>query len=109
MDAMTYEGFMRGAFGILDNTLIERGGDPARLANADIFNFGSIEEVKTGAAYGIGIYNSHIFNNCLSISDEDQTALRQSLSGVINSSNKDEIIVILKNYRTIKDRLIRGL
>ena len=57
MSAMSYEFFVRKAFGN-----VSRGGDPAGLAEADIYNTSynvtSLNELKIGTGYAIAIYNS---------------------------------------------------
>ncbi len=61
---MTYEGFVRRAFGAGSGTgIIDRWGDPAGLANTDIFNSGRISSVKAAIAYSMEIFNDKIKEN----------------------------------------------
>ena len=66
MTAMKYESFVRGAFSIHLNTLIDRSGDLGGLAEADVFRLAEsgdnhyFNEVKIGTGYAISILNTEI-------------------------------------------------
>ncbi|RII36779.1 hypothetical protein D2A34_05195 [Clostridium chromiireducens] len=109
MSAMNYEGFVRGAFSINSDNMIDRSGDLAGLAEADIFRLaesGDINyftEVKIGTGYAIAIFNNEIFNNC-SVSDNDRTSMSNLLNQVISAISTSDIITIINSYKVFRDR-----
>lgn len=56
MDAMDYELFLRHAFSIERDTLIDAGDDPAGLSTAVYFHDDDIGMVKIGVGYAFSIY-----------------------------------------------------
>ena len=96
---LTYEGFIRGAFSINQNHMIDRWGDPASLADTDKFNFGDIEKVKAGAAYAMEIYRVHIINNCDGISDAESNDMDRIVRDVINAQDKESIYKLIKEFK----------
>lgn len=96
MDAMGYETFIRRAFSLGD-TLIDRSGDPASLANTDIFSERKIDSVKVAIAYSMEIFNSQVENNC-SISDDESDRLEVFIKQIINAASLQDISTILDSY-----------
>lgn len=42
MEAFKYEGFIRGAFSLRSTNMIDRGEDPANLAEADVWSLNDL-------------------------------------------------------------------
>ncbi|MDT8979998.1 hypothetical protein RQP50_27590 [Paenibacillus sp. chi10] len=99
MSALLYENFICSAFSFALNKQVGRGNDPAHLADTDIFNFGSLERVKTGAAYAIGIYNAHI-RNLEEMEDSDYDLMDKFLSDVINANDSEQVAQLIDKYRS---------
>lgn len=62
MDAMNYEMLIREAFALANNCPCERFGDPASLANTDVFDNHTIIIAKSAAVYAVAIFNNEIFS-----------------------------------------------
>jgi hypothetical protein len=99
MHAMLYEHFICSAFSFALNKGVGRGDDPAHLADTDIFNFGSLERVKAGAAYAVGIYNAHI-KNLEEMEESDYDLLDKFLADIINAHNSGQVAQLLDQYRS---------
>lgn len=107
---MTYEGFVRRAFGAGSGTgIIDRWGDPAGLANTDIFNSGRISSVKAAIAYSMEIFNDKIKENKgEEITDEISQEMDEYVERVINAQDKQEIYELIESYvENIEDRYWR--
>ncbi|AQM59981.1 hypothetical protein [Clostridium baratii] len=94
---MCYEGFIRRAFSLNKSTLIERFGDPAELANTDVFDVDCIEKVKAAVAYSMQIFKKNITaNNDLSSADiENMDLITQN---VINAVDKNTIYNLIVDF-----------
>lgn len=109
MNAMKYEGFLRGAFSIHLNNSIDRSGDLGGLAEADIFRAAEsgdlhyLNEAKIGTGYAIAIYNNEIFNNS-PVSDSDHSSMNNLFDQVLSASSTIDIISIIDNYNVYRDR-----
>lgn len=107
---MIYEGFIRRAFGIdLDNGIVDRWGDPAGLANTDVFNSGSISSVKAATSYSMEIFNDRIKENRFEdITDTVSQQMDEYVERVINAQDKQEISDLIESYvENIEDRYWR--
>ena len=106
MRAMTYEGFIRGAFSIKSNELIDRHEDLGGLANADIFNSSyntyDLNKVKAGTAYAISAYNNEIFNSEISVENTDSTRMEELLGEALSATSSTDIIQIIDEYKTYR-------
>lgn len=96
---LTYEGFIRGAFSIDKEHLINRYEDPASLADTDVFNSEDIEVVKASTAYSMSIYKTHIINNCQGVSDDEDNDMCNMIKDVINATDKTIIYNLIKDFR----------
>jgi lactam utilization protein B len=96
MQAYKYETFVRRAFS-LRGTLIDRSGDPASLADTDVFSERKIDSVKAAIVYSMEIFNSEVENKC-SIPDDESDNLENFIKQIINAANLQEISTILDSY-----------
>lgn len=104
MSALLYEHFVRKAFGN-----VERGGDPAGLAEADIFNTSynstSLNELKIGTGYAIAIYNSNYMEVKELRDPEDYERMEKFLGDVLTAKSGNEIAEIIKEYQEFEEEL----
>jgi len=96
---LTYEMFIRSAFSIDKNTMIDRWGDPAGLANTDVFSHGDIEEIKAGVAYSMSIFRKHIANNN-NVTDQESNGMDQTIRDVLNAKDKSVIYNLIERFRS---------
>ncbi|MBU2701150.1 hypothetical protein Ga0466249_002264 [Sporomusaceae bacterium BoRhaA] len=96
----TYELFIRQAFSVGKNEMVGRWGDPAQLANTDVFSDVGIEEVKTAVAYSIAIYRSY----CENANSNDKETMSNCLKNVINAPDKKAIINIINKFEDIRKK-----
>ena len=105
MGALTYEYFVRKAFG--DN--IGRGGDPAGLAEADIYNSSyditEMNKLKIGAGYAIAIYNYNYIENKKLRDPDDYERMDQFINEVLAAQTGEEIVKIIESYADFKNEL----
>lgn len=105
MSALTYEYFVRNAFG----QNIDRGGDPAGLAEADIYNLSNSNEylnkLKIGTGYAISIYN-HKYSNLKELRDpDDYKKMNQFIDEVIAAKTGQEVVEIIRRYKEFQEEL----
>ena len=88
-----YECFLRDAFGFgMKGKMLDRGDDPAGLANTDSFNERSIDAVKAGTGYAMEIMSNAVINyQAIQLSDEEITRLEDFTRKVIRTTNLKEI------------------
>ncbi|HWO75580.1 MAG TPA: hypothetical protein VNM69_06610 [Bacillus sp. (in: firmicutes)] len=100
-DALRYENFIRFAFGIHQGTNdVERGEDPARLAEAGIFNSPSdLTRVKVGVSYAMEVLSSHIKNGDFNLTDDEYNRMSTILDEVLNASNHTEVSQLIEEYK----------
>lgn len=110
---MKYEGFVRGAFSLNNEESINRGEDPAHLAEAGYWNLNNVDKVKTGTAYAMAIYNAHIIE-VLSREELGEEVyakiyyeLEDLLHDVLQATDLLSISTTLDKYQPYKDRYIR--
>lgn len=109
MNAMKYEGFLRGAFSIHLNTMINRSGDLGELAEADIFRMAEsgdnhyFNEVKIGTGYAISIFNTEILNNN-SVTNADNISMTMLFDQVLSATSTNDIISIIDRYIPYRDQ-----
>lgn len=89
-EAMEYETFIRRAFS-LGQQLIGRWGDPAELANTDVFSASQIDRVKVGVTYSMEIFSKYIEKNIDDIPDMEISEMRDFTGKVLRSSDICEI------------------
>lgn len=97
MSALSYEYFVRRAFGD-----VERGGDPAGLAEADIYNLSNDEtylnKLKLGLGYAMTILNNQYGEEKLLRDPEDYEKMDRFVSDVLNAEDATEIDLIIERY-----------
>lgn len=105
-DGLKYETFVRCAFGINSDSPVERGGDLAGLAEADIFSgAGNLPRAKIGAAYAVAIYNRHILNNGdIEIADNDYQRMVDIFDEIVTSTTLSELIQLVDEYTDLRKR-----
>jgi hypothetical protein len=84
---LVYEDYVKGAFSKGLNEKIKRFGDPAKLADGDIFNEGDLNKAKAAIAYSTVI----ILGN-----NEDT---EKELQKIFSAKNVDELASILNRLR----------
>lgn len=104
MSALGYEHFVRKAFGN-----VERGGDPAGLAEADIYNSSyastSMNELKIGTGYAIAIYNSNYTETKELRDPDDYEKMDKFLDDVLKANTGEAIGKIIEEYREFQKEL----
>ncbi len=79
---MRYEKLVGYAFGFAKGgKMLDRGEDPARLADADVFQAHRIAEAKTGAAYSMAILTSALLNHPTKEYSDDERERLSSFTG----------------------------
>lgn len=103
MGALLYENFVKKAFGV-----VNRGDDPAGLAEANIYNSSyatpALNKLKIGTGYAIAIYNSN-YNNTKKLRDCDYEKMDNFIADVIAANQAREIIEIIEKYQKFQNDL----
>ncbi|HKJ34260.1 MAG TPA: hypothetical protein VKA34_20705 [Balneolales bacterium] len=107
---LNYEHFIRMAFSHALNKEVDRYGDPASLANTDLFTQDNICEVKAGLAYAMHIYSNEI-QISKELSEKEYQRIDNFICRIINASSLKEIhdikvefeTTVIDNYYTIND------
>lgn len=105
MGALLYEYFVRNAFGN-----VERGGDPAGLAEADMYNMSFsdgmfLNKLKIGTSYAMAIYNANYMEAKKLQDPEDCEKMENFLKGVLEAESGNEIVEIIKQYQNFETDL----
>lgn len=108
MAALKYEGFIRGAFALKDSNMIERGEDPARLAEAGLWNMNDLNRVKVGVAYALEIYSTKIKEILSDEKSHDAVSrdLERLLDQTIKATNLKEISKIIDDVKEYQNKYI---
>lgn len=109
MDALKYEGFVRGAFSLKSRNMINRGEDPAHLAEAGLWNLNDLKRVKVGTAYALEIYSAEI-REALSGSDLYETVsvdLENLLDQAISAPSLSAISNIIDQVKVYQSQYIK--
>jgi phage shock protein A len=94
MNGLRYENFVRGAFG----NDVERAGDPARLAEAGIFEIESeLPKVKAATAYAMAIYK-------LEFSHEVEEQMDRIITEVIAADNSEQVATLINEFNLLRKR-----
>lgn len=96
MEDLKYEDFVRGAFGN-----VERGEDPAHLANQDYIrnkNDFALNKAKAAVAYSIAIYNNKFFEEQKVCDAYDFVAMNDYLVETFNVKSYSELEAIINVY-----------
>lgn len=104
MSALLYEHFVRKAFGG-----VERGGDPAGLAEADIYNSSndgaSLNQLKIGTGYAIAIHNADYMETKKLRDPDDYEKMDQFIADVLAAKNGNEISEVIEKYQKFQEEL----
>lgn len=104
MEALRYETFIRNAFSYALNKSIDRSGDPAGLAEADIYNDRNLNKVKVGACYAIEIFTDSIMNK-VEIDENEDKRISAYFDKVMKCKNVLEIGKLIEDFRkTVVDK-----
>lgn len=98
MENLKYEYFVRGAFGN-----IERGEDPAHLANQDYMrnkNDFALNKAKAAVAYSIAIYNNKFYEEQKVCDAEEFVVMNDYLADTFNVKSYDELEAIINEYNS---------
>jgi len=113
MDGLRYEHFVRHAFETKirydsqnwnrEAIIVERGEDPAHLAEAGLFNTSTLStKVKVATAYSMEVY-SGLFKNEPSISnnlsEKDYGRMNSIIDDVLNAKTHDELSKLIREYQ----------
>ncbi len=107
---LTYEYFVKGAFSMNLDTHIERGGDPASLAEADIFAASNSQEYlnksKAGVAYAIAAYN-HEISETKSIEEYDYNLMQNLLERALCAKDSCELFDVVEEYIVVRNKYFK--
>jgi len=104
MKPKKYEDLLRAAFGLSAGKEIGRWGDPARLANTDVFSKGNLSSVKIGTGYAIEIFNDAIINKG-GLDDPEHDRLEAFPERVLSSADLAGISALIEEYdQTVVDK-----
>ncbi|MDA2236367.1 hypothetical protein CN952_06015 [Bacillus cereus] len=95
--ALRYETFIRRAFGAQDGEMLERWGDPAKMANTDYFSDHHFNEVKATTGYAMLTFNAYIQQNT-DVNPQDSQRMNSIVSDVINASDLTAIATLIDEY-----------
>ena len=105
---LRYEHFVRGAFSMSLGTEVERGQDPANLAEAGLVSLNDLSKVKAGTSYAMYTYNSIITNRVNpELTEEANERLDTIVDDVLNASSVELIMGLINEYRNNYFDLLR--
>jgi hypothetical protein len=93
MPAMEYEKFIRDAFSLAFGKPVSRYGDPAGLADTDVFDPSSIASVKAATVYAMALFHKIVSSLGVSITVSYDAQ-------VIDARDLAEISQIIRQFRT---------
>ncbi|MDR1245412.1 MAG: hypothetical protein LBK57_00075 [Clostridiales Family XIII bacterium] len=101
-NALKYEYFVRRAFGDVNQTsMVERGGDPASIAEADYFNScinDSLNRIKIGTGYAIAIFNHRYTETKALVDPDDYNKMEEFLEKILLSASASDVIDVIEAY-----------
>jgi len=101
---LTYESFVRDAFSLETKKDVGRWGDPANLANTDVFDAGYLSKIKAGVSYSMCIFNSHI-TEYSNVPDDQYDELHEKmdvvLERVLSASEPLEVYDLIIKYKEL--------
>ncbi|WP_317955433.1 hypothetical protein [Paenibacillus chitinolyticus] len=112
IENLEYENFIRRAFAIVTGQFVERYGDPAQLANTDVFSAGPLYQVKAAISYSMCMLRAHIineYNDHPSLRDETAyDRLDSIIEEVLNAPNKESVFVLIQEFKDRYFTILRG-
>lgn len=104
MSALLYEHFVRKAFND-----VNRGGDPAGLAEADIYNMSysltELNKLKIGTGYAIAIHNSKYMESKELRDPDDYHAMDYFINEVMAAKTGEDVSNIIERYQKFMEEL----
>ncbi|NMM52137.1 hypothetical protein [Paenibacillus aquistagni] len=97
-DHLKYEHFVRSAFSFALGNNIERGEDPAELADADKFETSTLHRVKAGTTYSMEIFNIHIRDKN-KLTDAEYELMDQLVIDVLSAETTEEITSSIDQHK----------
>ena len=99
---LDWEFFTRAAFGFKYNNgrNVQRSGDPAGLANNDLFNDKHFHDMVITTGYAMEILNQDIKNRSVAVASETIVMLDSFIVEILNVSTIHDIETILNSYKT---------
>ncbi|WP_413897343.1 hypothetical protein [Rhodoferax sp.] len=82
------------------NKVIERGGDPAGLAEADIFNNSEIDSVKKGVKESMKIFIDDIISK-KQPDDTEIAKMQKFMSDVQSATDVKEISILIEYFEDV--------
>jgi hypothetical protein len=105
MQALSYETFIRGAFGLKAGKIIGRWEDPAQMANTDAFMDSNLSSVKCAVGYAMEIFNTEIFNNRQGLQEVEHNRIDVFHDRIIAANDLNEVSKLIDEYKeTVQDR-----
>lgn len=98
MDAIRYEYFVRNAFEV------ERSCDPAKFAEARVFNQRNLEKIKATVVYCMIIYSNRMYEE----SKENATNSEIYIDRIMNADNCNVIAQLICEYSNQYGQYLRN-
>lgn len=99
---LTYENFVRAAFSLETKQDVGRWGDPAHLANTDIFDAGYLTKIKASVSYSMCIFNSHV-TEYSNVPDDQYDELHEKmdviLEQVLSANDPLKVYDLIEEYK----------
>ena len=99
MDALNYEHFVRAAFGY-PGAVLDRWGDPAGLANADLINGQHLDKVKVATAYSMQIFITDILEKkAEQLADSEHERIESFFLDVTQANDIETIDKLITEFK----------
>ena len=95
--AHEYERFLRTAFGLKDGCPVDRGEDPAGLADNDVFDEDNLDSIKAGIGYAMEIFANNL-PNPTSLGDEEWDRIGGFVTKVLHAESVSAIASLIREY-----------
>ena len=92
-----YEEILRNAFSYITKNHIDRYGDPAKLADTDMYYLGNIDRVKIGLGYAMEILFSELRED---VDDNEINRFNGFSHRLIQSQTLNDIEAIMNDFNT---------
>jgi hypothetical protein len=95
--ALEYEWFLRTAFGLTDGCAIDRGADPAGLADYDVFDQDNVDTIKAAVCYSMEAFAGHIPGG-EDLSEEEWGHIARFVPRVIGAPSVAEVVDLIREF-----------